>query len=175
MARLILEIKPVDHITVVVVGEPGRRAFFLQARGAGKLVTLAIEKQQVQMLAVAIERFLADLGVRYPGLPEADPSYAEEDMTLALPGGPDFTTGSVGMGYDEGKDLLLLVVREMLAGELSSESAAEAYLWSTRSQVLALARWGAELVRRGRPICGNCVNPIEPQGHFCPRRNGHKS
>jgi hypothetical protein len=79
------------------------------------------------------------------------------------------------MGYDEGRDLLLLVVREMLAGELPPESAAEAYLWSTRSQALALARWGAELVRRGRPICGNCGNPIEPQGHFCPRRNGHKS
>jgi len=27
---------------------------------------------------------------------------------------------------------------------------------------------------QGRPICGNCGEPIDPEGHFCPKRNGHK-
>jgi uncharacterized repeat protein (TIGR03847 family) len=175
MARRILEIKPVERITAGTVGEPGRRSFFLQASGQGKRFTLAIEKQQVQMLAVSIEQFLADLVLRYPDLPEPDPAYDEAAMALEDPVEPEFQTGSIGMGYDDGKDLLLMVIRELIIGDLTSENAAEAYWWCTRSQILVLARWGAELVRRGRPICGNCGNPIDPTGHFCPRRNGHKS
>jgi hypothetical protein len=31
-----------------------------------------------------------------------------------------------------------------------------------------------ELAGRGRPICGNCGEPIDAGGHFCPKRNGHK-
>jgi predicted amidophosphoribosyltransferase len=37
-----------------------------------------------------------------------------------------------------------------------------------------MCRWGVEIATRGRPICGNCGEPIDPEGHFCPKRNGHK-
>jgi uncharacterized repeat protein (TIGR03847 family) len=174
MAHRMIEVKPVERITVGAVGEAGHREFYLQARGGERRVTLKIEKQQVQLLSVSIERFLADLALRFPNLPEADLQYDEAEMGLEPPLAPDFQTGSVGMGYDEGKDLLLLVVRELLEGGLTSEDAAEAYLWCTRGQIRRMARWSVELARRGRPICGNCGNPIEPEGHFCPRRNGHK-
>lgn len=174
MARRTIEIKPVDHITVGAVGEPGHRIFYLQASGGEKQATFRIEKQQMQMLAVSIEQFLSELRQRFPDLPELDASYEETAMKLRPPLDPEFQIGSVGMGYDEGVDRLLLVVRETLEGSLTSEDAAEAFLWCTRDQVRRLAQWGAELMRRGRPICGNCGNPIDPQGHFCPRRNGHK-
>jgi uncharacterized repeat protein (TIGR03847 family) len=174
MARRVVEIKPVERITVGVVGEPGHRAFYLQARGGGTVATLSIEKQQVQMLAVSIEQFLADLQQRLPNLADVAPEYEEDEMALEPPLDPLFPAGSIGMGYDEHEDRLLMVVREVVGEGGSVEDAAEAYCWCTRDQIRRLARWGVELARRGRPICGNCGNPIDPEGHFCPRRNGHK-
>ena len=44
----------------------------------------------------------------------------------------------------------------------------------TRSQMMAVAHWGMSVASKGRPVCGNCLQPMDPEGHFCPRRNGHK-
>jgi predicted amidophosphoribosyltransferase len=30
-------------------------------------------------------------------------------------------------------------------------------------------------VAAGRPICSMCGQPIDPEGHFCPRKNGHRT
>jgi hypothetical protein len=38
----------------------------------------------------------------------------------------------------------------------------------------ALGQYGLTLIKQGRPICGHCGQPIDPEGHFCPKRNGHK-
>ena len=45
----------------------------------------------------------------------------------------------------------------------------------TRDQLRALGRWGVESAQRGRPICTQCGQPEEPEGHFCVKKNGgHK-
>ena len=46
--------------------------------------------------------------------------------------------------------------------------------WCTRGQLLTMAHWGAIVLERGRPICPQCLQPMEPEGHFCPKKNGHK-
>jgi DNA polymerase III delta subunit len=69
---------------------------------------------------------------------------------------------------------LLLVAREVVEDESLNDQASVAHLWCTREQLRRLGRWGHELAQRGRPICGNCGQPMDPSGHFCPRRNGHK-
>jgi len=174
MASSHFEIRPVERITIGAVGEPGQRVFYLQAGGAGQRVTLQAEKEQVLMLAMSIEQFLNDLNQRFPDLEEADPLYEEEEMQLEPPLDPAFHIGNMGLGYDEKEDRLLFILREAVEDAPSREENAEASLWCTREQLLRLARWSVELARRGRPICGNCGNPIDPAGHFCPRRNGHK-
>jgi uncharacterized repeat protein (TIGR03847 family) len=126
------------------------------------------------MLAVSIEQFLADLQQRFPDLPPADPEYREEGMGLDQPIEAAFHIGNMGLGYDEREDRLLFVLREAVEDVAAGSSPAEASLWCTRTQLIQLARWGTEVAKRGRPICGNCGNPIDPIGHFCPRRNGHK-
>jgi uncharacterized repeat protein (TIGR03847 family) len=168
------EVRPVEHITVGAEGEPGHRAFFLQAAGIGQRITLSIEKEQVQMLALSIEQFLNDLQQRFPNLPEADAQYEEAEMALMHPVEPLFRIGNMGLGYDDAEDRLLFVLREQMEKDAAVEDTSEASLWCTRGQLHRLARWAVELVRRGRPICGNCGNPIDPEGHFCPRKNGHK-
>jgi uncharacterized repeat protein (TIGR03847 family) len=168
------DIRPVERLTVGAVGEPGHRVFYLQAGGVGQRLTLRAEKEQILMLAVSIEQFLNDLQQRFPDLEEADSRYEETEMGLEYPLEPAFHIGNMGLGYDEKEDRLLFVLREAVEDAASGAEPAEASLWCTRVQLLRLARWGSELARRGRPICGNCGNPIDPSGHFCPRRNGHK-
>jgi uncharacterized repeat protein (TIGR03847 family) len=168
------EIRPVERITVGAVGEPGQRVFYLQAAGAGKVLTLLLEKEQVQMLALSVEQFLNDLQQRFPNLTEADTRYEEAEMQLEEPLEPVFQIGNMGLGYDEREDRLLFVLREAVETGASKEDASEVSLWCTRDQLRRLSHWGLELARRGRPICGNCGRPIDPGGHFCPRRNGHK-
>ena len=46
-------------------------------------------------------------------------------------------------------------------------------LWLTRSMISDFAKAGLGIVASGRPLCPLCENPINPDGHYCVRRNGH--
>jgi uncharacterized repeat protein (TIGR03847 family) len=166
-----LDFNPVNHITTGAVGPPGKRVFYLQARNEQELVTLIIEKQQVQSLAIGLEEFLSALHERHPELPEASEEYESEHMALQEPIDPLFRVGQIGLGYDDDTDRLVLVARQLQEEGQESEVIR---FWCTRSQVRAMCAWGLEVASQGRPICGNCGEPIDPEGHFCPKRNGHK-
>lgn len=167
-------LRPVTKITTGAIGPPGKRVFYIQARDESQLVTLIVEKQQVQSLAIGLERFLVDLYERLPDLPEAPGDYDAEEMALEQPIDPAFRVGNMGLGYDESEDLLVLVSREIASSEEAADDAAVARFWCSREQMRAMCSWGLEVASRGRPICGNCGQPIDPEGHFCPKRNGHK-
>lgn len=166
-----LDLNPVTRITTGAVGPPGKRVFYLQARKDDELVTLLVEKHQVQSLAIGLEEFLAELHKRLPDLPEASADYDDEQMALEEPLDPRFRVGQIGLGYDEDSDRLVLVARELIDEEAESEVVR---FWCTRSQLRAMCYWGLEVASRGRPICGNCGEPKDPEGHFCPKSNGHK-
>jgi len=174
MAPLEFEIKPVMKITTDAIGEPGNRIFYLQAKSDDQIVTLIIEKQQVQSLAIGVEQFLLDLQNRHPNLPQASFDYIESEMQLEKPFEPVFRIGQLGLGYDEETDLLILVAHESQTDEEAEGEGAIARFWCTRSQIRTMCHWGLELASRGRPICGNCGQPIDQVGHFCPKSNGHK-
>jgi uncharacterized repeat protein (TIGR03847 family) len=77
------------------------------------------------------------------------------------------------LGYDEENDLLILVARELIAEGEDSEQAGVVRFWCTRSQLRAMSNWGIEVASRGRPLCPQCREPMDPEGHFCPKKNGH--
>jgi len=173
--RFEIEVDPCEHITADAIGQPGQRVFYLQAWEKGQLaVTVLIEKAQLQSLAIGIEQFLAQLASQNPQLEEASPYYAEDKMRIHPPVDPHFRVGEIGLGYDQARDLAVIIARELLTEEQDPDSAAMVRYWCTRSQLRALSRWGAEVAQRGRPICTQCGQPIEPEGHFCPKKNGHK-
>ena len=168
------ELKPVDHITTGAVGPPGQRVFYLQARKGEELVTLIVEKSQIQSLAIGVHKFLEDLAAAKPDLPAATTAYDESEMALATPLDPAFRVGQIGLGYDEEVDQMVIVAREVPPDEEDTEEGSVARFWTTRSQLLALSHFGLDVASRGRPICGNCGEPVDADGHFCPKRNGHK-
>lgn len=168
-----VEFRPVDHITTGAIGPPGKRVFYLQARKDDDLVTLIVEKAQVQSLAVGVEEFLKDLSEKRPELEAASGEFVESEMKLEKPIDPAFRVGQIGIGYDDETDMMVLVAREIQIEGSELEEPAVARFWCSRSQMLSLCNWGLDVADRGRPICGNCGQPIDPDGHFCPKRNGH--
>jgi uncharacterized repeat protein (TIGR03847 family) len=174
MPRFELDIDPVEHITADAIGVPGQRVFYLQAWQGTRTVTVLIEKIQLQTLAIAIEQFIAELITKDPDMSEAASDYREEAMHINPPVDPVFRAGEIGLGYDQDRDLMVIVLHEILTENDDPDEAAVARFWCTRSQARAMARWGQEVVSHGRPICPQCGQPMEAEGHFCPKKNGHK-
>jgi uncharacterized repeat protein (TIGR03847 family) len=174
MPRIEIDLHPVTHITADAIGQPGKRVFYLQGWQGERTVTLILEKLQIQSLAIGLEQFLAEVHEKFPDLPEAVSEYQEEQMHIHPPVDPLFRVGEIGLGYDADNDLLVLVVRELAAEGSEPEEAGVVRLWCTRSQLRAMAHWGMEVAARGRPLCAQCGEPIDPEGHFCPKKNGHK-
>jgi uncharacterized repeat protein (TIGR03847 family) len=196
-----MELDPVDRITTDAVGPPGERVFYIQARQGDTLVTVVVEKQQVQLLAASILEILSRIGKETGQGPD------EEQMALEEPVEPRWRAGRLSIGYLEERDLLLLEIEEFvpeeeegeeeeedapggeaaetaeaLAGleglealeaELGRPDADRVRLWATREQMLSLSRHGALVCSRGRPTCRFCGNPLDPEGHVCPAMNGH--
>lgn len=169
-----IDLRPVTHITTDAIGQPGKRVFYIQGWQNERTITLIVEKLQIQSLAVGMEQFLAEIQQKFPNLSEIPGEYDEDKMHIHPPVDPLFRVGEIGLGYDAENDLVVLVVRELLAEDQDPEEAAVVRFWCTRSQVRAMALWGNEVASRGRPACPQCGEPMEPEGHFCPKKNGHK-
>ena len=174
MSRVEIDLNPVTHIITDAIGKPGERTFYIQAWQEDHVVSILVEKVQIQTLAIGIEQFLTELATRYPDLPQASEEFVEEKMHIHPPVDPVFRVGELGLAYDADQDLLILVAREVQSEGIDPEEAGVARFWCTRSQLRALGKWGMEISGRGRPICPQCGEPMEPEGHFCPKRNGHK-
>ena len=169
-----IDIRPVTHITTDAIGPPGKRVFYIQGWQNERTITLIVEKIQIQSLAIGYEQFLNEIYAKYPGLAKESGEYIEEKMHIHPPVDPLFRVGEVGLGYDVENDLVVLVARELLPEEQDQEEASVVRFWCTRSQLQAMCRWGLEVASHGRAICPQCGQPIDPEGHFCPKKNGHK-
>jgi len=174
MPRFEIDVDPVDHITADALGKPGQRVFYIQAWQDQRTVTVLIEKVQLQSLAVGVEQFLAEIARQAPEMEDVSGEYVEEKMRINPPVEPLFRVGEVGLGYEKERDRIVLQTRELLSEDQDAETAAVVRFWCSREQIRKLARWGAEVVTRGRPTCPQCGAPMDPEGHFCPKKNGHK-
>ena len=169
-----IDLQPVSHITTDAIGQPGKRVFYIQAWQGQRTVTLIVEKIQLQSLAVGFEQFLAEIYQRFPDLPEASAEYDDEKMHIHPPVDPLFRVGELGLGYEAEQDLVVLVTRELLGEDQPAEEGRIVRFWCSRSQMRAMCRWSMEVIAHGRPICPQCGEPMDPEGHFCPKKNGHK-
>jgi uncharacterized repeat protein (TIGR03847 family) len=96
-------------------------------------------------------------------------------MHILPPVEPIFRVGELGLSYDPEADLVGLIARENPAqAEDDHPDGTVVRYWCSRSQIRALAHWGLEVTRRGRPLCPQCQQPMDPEGHFCERKNGHR-
>ncbi len=169
-----IDLRPVTHITTDAIGQPGKRIFYLQAWQEDRVITLIVEKVQIQSLAIGLEQFLAEIQEKFPDLSEASADYDEEKMHITPPVDPIFRVGELGLGYDAETDQVVLITREIVPEGGDPAQTATARFWCSRSQIRAMCLWGMAVASRGRPLCPQCGEPMEPEGHFCPKKNGHK-
>ncbi len=162
-----VELNPVDFITIGTIGPKGKRQFHLQAGKDSQIITLLIEKQQAYQLAEAINDMMDELEKQQEiESPHILINLSEWDMELRDPVEPQFRVSKMGLGYDQDRDMIILVTQELLLtdeeedttglGDLEQPSVVR--FWGTREQYLALAEHALGVVEQGRAD---------------PRQNGH--
>jgi uncharacterized repeat protein (TIGR03847 family) len=171
-----------DQVIADAVGDPGQRVFFLQVQQDGEAVSFKCEKAQVAALAEHLAEMLHDL-------PPTDPA---PDLTAIEPDDVEWTVGTLGLAYDRGEDRVVLVAQEVEeiseTDELFDEEQEEpelptidlegdtatARILLTRGQAAAFIEHAREVIGAGRDTCPICGRPMDPEGHVCPRSNGHR-
>ena len=168
------DLKPVDRITADAIGEPGKRVFYLQARQGNQLVTIICEKEHVAALALAVDDVLLSMaGGDADAVVEPDP-VIHRGMDLEYPVEPAFRARRVNLGLDQASEYLVVIADEGIDEE-DDVLPSVARFWATPAQMRAFSIHGQQIVAAGRPICAMCGEPIEPEGHFCPRKNGDRT
>jgi uncharacterized repeat protein (TIGR03847 family) len=178
MADLEIELNPADFLTIGTVGPKGQRVFYLQAASGAVLVSLIIEKEQARALGEAIEELLQDLDARFPaprGLPASD------NMELREPITPRFRVAQMGLGYDEDRDMIVLVAQALATSDALADDeddedsetisfeefeaveddegdegegrleASVTRIWCSRALLAALGERASQMVASGRP------------------------
>src|SRR5688500_15868673 len=64
MARPVIELNPLEFITIGTIGPKGQRVFYLQAGHQGTIASFKIEKEQAWALGEAIGEFIDALDKR---------------------------------------------------------------------------------------------------------------
>lgn len=166
-----IEFGVVDFITVGTIGPPGQRVFHLQFGRESDLMTLTLEKEQSAALADSITTMLEEIEERFK-VYTAEAIPGKRDMELREPILPAFRIAQMGLGYDVEQDQVVLIMNEL---QLEDDPAEQRVVRvaASRDLMRALVEQVRDVVAGGRPICGNCGRPIDPDGHFCPKSNGH--
>jgi uncharacterized repeat protein (TIGR03847 family) len=161
-----------DRFVPGAVGEPGDRAFFLQARKGGALVSVGLEKSQVAALATRLEDLLDAV--------EAAPEAVPDDPGLEEPVVELFRVGAMALAYDPTTEAIVIEAQTPTEDgdyvELPDDADEGPDLLRVRidaRQARGFVRHAEALVAAGRPACPFCGQPLEASGHFCPRSNGH--
>jgi uncharacterized repeat protein (TIGR03847 family) len=161
------------------VGDPGDRTFFLQATDGTRVISVALEKQQVEVLADRLEQLLDEVVARTgTALPASD----SDTAALEFPIDEEFRVSAMGLAWDGDAGLVVIeaqapvedatVAEETLLEDVDDgPDALRVRLEPTRAR--AFVDRARRVIAAGRPPCPLCGQPLDPSGHVCPRHNGY--
>ncbi|MDQ1695490.1 MAG: hypothetical protein QOJ03_843 [Frankiaceae bacterium] len=189
MAGQLFEFDYPDRFVAGTVGQPGERTFYLQASSGARLVSVALEKVQVAALAEKLDELLDEVR-RRQGADSAVPATVtaeHEDVgPLGTPIEEEFRAGTLALAWDDDSDSVLIEAQSIdaAAGEGAGEAAEPTAGGEFEGDLLRVrlhpgaargfAKRALRVVAAGRPPCPLCGNPLDPEGHICPRQNGHR-
>lgn len=191
--RQVFEFRDPDRFVVGTVGMPGERTFFLQARSGSAITSAVIEKQQASVLAERIDELLdqvrelqagkaGEQAVQLDATPQQTPVHLADANPLDVPIVEEFRVGAMALGWDDSAGRLVV---EAHAVTDDSESVPEIgdddthgpdtlRVWLEPGRARAFAERARAVVSAGRPPCPFCAQPLDPEGHICPRANGYR-
>ena len=199
MTHQVHAFEPPERFVAGTVGEPGDRTFFLQARGGGRVVSVALEKVQVSLLAEKLEELLSEANRRFGiDMPELPAPIGNDNEPLDTPVDEEFRVGTLGLAFDV--DTETVVIEAIEAGEADAEIELGAddddeddddeppagedddepdddldrlRVRLTPTATRAFIDRARRVVAAGRPPCPLCGQPLDAGGHLCPRHNGY--
>lgn len=158
-----------NRFTAGAMGEPGARVFYVQVFAEGVEVDVKCEKQQVLALADHLVKLLADLPE-----PTADDAEPVEPVEALPPTELAWVVGSISIGVDRANEQIVVLLEEVVVDEeeaTMTTGPGTLRVHLTRQQVQGFAGQAASLAATSRPDCRLCGQPIDPDGHACPRLN----
>jgi uncharacterized repeat protein (TIGR03847 family) len=184
MAHQVYAFEPPERFVAGTVGPPGERTFFLQARGGGRLVSVALEKVQMSLLADKLDELLLEAHRRF-GIELPELAASADNEPLETPLDEEFRVGTLGLAFDI--DTTTVVIEAIAVGEgeeaeeeTSEEDVEEAdadrdrlRVRLTPAETRAFVDRAKRVLASGRPPCPLCGQPLDPRGHLCPRHNGY--
>ncbi|QBI54611.1 DUF3090 domain-containing protein [Streptomonospora litoralis] len=183
----VFEYDPPDRFVAGTVGQPGERTFFLQAAGGGRVTSAVVEKAQVSALAERIEELLEEVRQRFGDPLEAGEPGESDDDPLEQPIDEDFRVGTLALAWDA-ESARVIIEAQQVEEESEGEDEEEVEVFAedapegrdvlrvhlTAGEARAFAGRAMKVVAAGRPNCPLCGQPLDPEGHICPRQNGYK-
>lgn len=192
MAPLVHRFDPPERFIAGTVGQPGQRTFFLQARAGARVTSVALEKQQVQILGERIDELLDELmgaGGVATVIPAMTPLDHVDNAPLEQPIVEEFRAGTITLSWDGEDERIVIEVfpvvevddpieadeNELVDLPIDEPEPDELFIVRL-TPVLArvFATRAASVVQAGRPSCQFCGGPVDPAGHLCPRANGYR-
>ncbi|CAM2820633.1 MULTISPECIES: DUF3090 domain-containing protein [Dermacoccus] len=169
----VLEFVHPQRFVAGTVGEPGAREFYLQVRDPRRVEGVAIEKQQVELLAERVAELLDEVGA------DRDvPAAPQDNDPLELPVDPIFRVGSMSAAWNPTTQLLSIechdLEHEVGASDETDGEQTTLRVVMTPSVAREFSRRSIALVAQGRRPCPLCNEPLDPSGHVCPRANGYR-
>jgi uncharacterized repeat protein (TIGR03847 family) len=176
------EFDPPERFVAGTVGEPGARTFFLQARSGARLVSVALEKEQVAVLAERIDELLDEV-MSSSGpevlIPAVAPVGLEDSAPLEQPIDEQFRAGTMTLSWDPSIARVVIEVFPLTEttdedddADVEPEEVLTVRLEAGPAR--AFVHRAALVIEAGRPDCPFCGNPIDPEGHLCVRANGYR-
>lgn len=182
MNHRIIEFQEPARFTVGTVGVPGERTFFIQAEDGARLISVSLEKSQVQALA---ERLIFMLKEIKQVLPTFTLSVLPRDENpLSSPIEEEFRVGLIGLAYDQSTGLIQIDLQAVSDEDDSQSEFVDVDDLSSDKDILRVSitpheasrfsKRAITVVGAGRLPCPFCGGPIDSRGHLCPRANGYR-
>ncbi|NLU84958.1 DUF3090 domain-containing protein [Rhodococcus sp. HNM0569] len=182
MSRAIHVFRTPDRFVAGTIGEPGDRSFYLQAVHDNRVVSVLLEKQQVQVLADRMGLLLDEVHRRFGTDVPPEVSELGDTSPLVMPIDAEFRVGTMGLGWDADAEAVvveLLAVSETEFDESvvlddSDEGPDAVRVFLTPIQAREFSLRSERVIAAGRAPCPLCGEPLAPEGHICIRTNGYR-
>ncbi len=184
MPRQLFEYELPERFVPGTVGEPGSRTFFLQATGGGRSTSVGLEKQQVAVLAERLADLLDEVVRRSSGsapVPASTPADSLDNAPLDIPIVEEFRVGTMALAWDSDLERVVVEAQALREDDEDDPPATDdpdgpdlLRVHLTGAMARAFVDRAKKVVAAGRPPCPFCGNPLDPEGHVCPRMNGYR-
>ncbi len=182
MTARILLFDPVERFVAGTVGQPGERTFFIQARHGARLISVSLEKSQVQALADRLIYMLREIKQSDPTIAIA--RLSRDDAPLETPIEEEFRVGIIGLAFDDSRQVIQIDLQAVSETSEEEPDFIDVDDLSGDQDILRVvitpsiadqfAKRAHSVVGAGRQPCPFCGGPIDLRGHLCPRANGYR-